>query len=150
MFDNIKCKYPLPLSEYQDLEYQTKDLDNLLFEFEIGEDKKLYKITHNYEPREELEPPEHIKFFSKEYSDWMNAHPRKYLGMTRETIPFTGVITFYTGIPIYASDEDEDKSARLLKGNHWVEFDAYFNHGTLDKLELKKNEDMFYDSVPKL
>ena len=55
LFDSIKCKYPLPRPQdpmelvninFNDLDYQTKDLDETLSEFELREDGTIWKEEH--------------------------------------------------------------------------------------------------------
>lgn len=43
MFDTIRCRYPLPRPEHQDLEFQTKDLDSLLDHYLISADGRLVR-----------------------------------------------------------------------------------------------------------
>lgn len=43
MFDTITCEYPLPVAEHQDLEFQTKDLENLLDHYAITHEGRLIR-----------------------------------------------------------------------------------------------------------
>lgn len=43
MFDTVKCRYPLPLPEYQEREFQTKDTPCQLYEYEIAANGHLFR-----------------------------------------------------------------------------------------------------------
>lgn len=54
MFDDIKCKYPLPLNGANDLVYQTKDTPaQFLDKYEIREDGTLWHENYDIEDQSE-------------------------------------------------------------------------------------------------
>ena len=44
LFDTIQCDYPLPDPEFQQEEFQTKDLDCLLNRYRISADGRLWRL----------------------------------------------------------------------------------------------------------
>ena len=93
MFDNLKCKYELPLNdklkslnlEWSTLTFQTKDLDNCLCDYRITEDGELFEDIKEYErtyytPEEKksgkLKPWDIVKECKliKEYSEKKDFH----------------------------------------------------------------------------
>lgn len=131
MFDDIRCKYPLPLPGANDLAYQTKDTEHqYLDQYEIREDGTLWHEDYDTEDHSDRakwkathpgeEPP-------KELSDALSA----FCGcMTRvnkrwEKVMFTGEIGFYTTL-------GEDHSG-------WIEWSADFIDGELKSIVLIEN-----------
>lgn len=51
MFDYLRCKYPLPVPEAQDVEFQTKDLHCQMDNCEIREDGTLWTQDYDFEDR---------------------------------------------------------------------------------------------------
>ena len=131
MFDNIKCKKELPLTDelktlsikWDDVTFQTKDLDNCLSEYIISEEGELL---------EEIVEREYVYYTEEEKKQKRNKWDfyKEVIEKNRYTkrVEFHGKITFYE---IFDFSETEDI---------WVDFDAYFNYGKLDKLELVKTE----------
>ena len=131
MFDNIKCKKELPLTDelknlpikWDDVTFQTKDLDNCLSE---------YIISENGELLEEVVEREYIYYTEEEKKQKRDKWDfyKEVIEKNRYTkrVEFHGKITFYE---IFDFSETEDI---------WVDFDAYFNYGKLDKLELVKTK----------
>lgn len=132
MFDEIKCKYRLPLPQYQDLQFQTKDTsEQYLDQYEIREDGTLWHEAYDVEDR-------------SEFGKWRREHPNEEIpdtlsglgslaGMAsrinkhwEQVKDFTGEIQFYTGI-------GKDREG-------WVEFSAYFVNGTLNQLHVISHE----------
>lgn len=128
MFDNITVKQNIPLPEalqkldkdWKKYQFQTKDLDNCLLDFWISEEGELFEhvVECDYIPYSEKERK------SKKISPWdmwkevieKNTYDKK--------INHHGVLKFYTYEQL---DESTD---------FWVEFNAYFIYGKLDKIEL--------------
>lgn len=54
MFDNIRCEFPLPDGFDGKLNFQTKDLENLLSTYVITADGKLLLATLNYDDGDKL------------------------------------------------------------------------------------------------
>lgn len=130
MFDTIFCQKELPLNEelkalsikWNEFPFQTKDLDNSLSNYKITEEGLLV---------EEVTEGEYISFTEEElkskyrkswecYKEFVvtNKHDKK--------IEHHGVVNFYSDVDY--TDEEE----------LWVEFNAYFVYGKLDKIELKE------------
>lgn len=109
MFDNIKCKYPLPVDGANDLNYQTKctpaqQLDN----YEIREDGTLWHETYDNRFENTTEAP--LGFYiHRDNERW-------------ELIDITGEVRFYTLLP--------------PKHSGWIEWSAYFVAGKLNQLHL--------------
>ena len=131
MFDYIKCKKELPLTEelknlpikWDELQFQTKDLDNCLLE---------YIISENGELLEEVVEREYIHYTEEEKKQNRNkwSFYKDVIEKNRYTkkVEYHGKIVFYEIIDF---SETEDI---------WLDFEAYFNYGDLDKLELVKVE----------
>ena len=132
MFDYIKCKAKLPLNEelnnlpidWGDVSFQTKDLENCLLDYTISKSGKLIenikKYEHVYFSKEEIK--------EKKLKPWDFVKESKLISDTSETINFHGKITFGE---ILDFSEDEDI---------WVDFEAYFIYGKLDRIDLLKVE----------
>ena len=132
MFDDITCKKELPLNEelktlpikWEEVGFQTKDLENCLLHYTISEDGRLLEhvveqeyvhYTEEEKKRKDRKPWDLYKdvTIKKKYDKEVDHH---------------GVVNFYTNVDY--TDEEE----------FWVEFNAYFVYGKLDKIELFKCE----------
>jgi len=132
MFSYIKCKKELPLTDelkgltvkWEEAQFQTKDLDNCLETYIISEDGELLEEVIEYE----------YTYYSKEekkqkdHKPWNMVKDQKIVKQETKKVDFHGKITFYETLDF--SDEE----------SVWVDFDAYFVYGKLDKLELVKVE----------
>jgi hypothetical protein len=139
MYDTVFCKKKLPLSKelkklkdikWEELDFQTKDLECTLTDYEITKSGKLR--VHKHE---------------REWVDDENAFLKGYLKSTKdwwEDEIFTGTIDFYTGLTtgpeginvLNAHQISEDKE---IEGDDWwVEFTAEFVKGKLTELKLLK------------
>ena len=141
MFDDIRCKYPLPLAGANDLGYQTKDTDRQFMDlYEIREDGTLWHECYDFEDRSKLakwkavnpgkEPPKELK-----------DDPFAFMGiMTRvnqrwEQVNVTGEIRFYTTYRIVDGKMvDTERS-----DGGWLEWSAYFVNGKLNQVHLVEN-----------
>lgn len=120
MFDYISVADKLPTNAEIDAAgldlykepFQTKDLDNILATYYI-QGGRLYveKYRHSEWVQDDSS-------FAGGYIDSQDPYQE-------ELINFHGKINFYHFI-----DKDDH--------DHWVEYDAYFTHGKLEKLELVK------------
>jgi hypothetical protein len=131
MFDYIKCKKELPLTEelknlpvkWDELQFQTKDLDNCLLE---------YIISENGELLEEVVEREYIHYTEEEKKQNNNKWNfyKDIIEKNRYTkkVEYHGKVVFYEIIDF---SETEDI---------WLDFEAYFNYGNLDRIELIKTE----------
>ena len=121
MYDDIVCKYPLPLPEdtkgFHPYGFQTKDLDNALDCYEIREDGTLW-----------------LRECEREYTD---GNPKgktwsEKIGIVKETkvwwthVKLTKTINMYT----YQHGEGEY--------DYWVEFVIEFVDGVINKITLLK------------
>ena len=132
MFDDITCKKELPLNEelktlsikWEEVGFQTKDLENCLLHYTISEDGRLLEhvveqeyVHYTEEERKQKgrRPWDLYKevIIKNEYDKEVHHH---------------GVVNFYTGVDY--TDEEE----------FWVEFNAFFIYGKLDRIELFKCE----------
>jgi len=128
MFDNIICRYPLPLSDklkaintdWARADFQTKDLDCSL---------SMYYINESGEIEEEVIEREYIPYPEGEEPDcaWCVWKEVKITNRYLKPVDFHGKISFYTSL---SYDETQDV---------WVEFDAYFIYGKLDKIILTED-----------
>ncbi len=124
MYDDIVCKYPLPLPEdtkgFVPLRFQTKDLDNALDCYEIREDGTLWLRECEREYTEGN--PNGKTFFEK-------------FGVVKETkVWWTHVKTTNT-IRMYDYNNCNDGPY-----DYWVEFEIVFIDGVIDKIKLIKFE----------
>ena len=124
MYDDIVCKYPLPLPEdskgFVPLRFQTKDLDNALDCYEIREDGTLWLRECE---REYTEGNPDDKTWSEKF------------GIVKETkVWWTHVKTTRT-IRMYDYNNYNDGPY-----DYWVEFEIVFIDGVIDKINLVKFE----------
>ena len=132
MFSYIKCKKELPLTEelkglsvkWNELQYQTKDLDNCLETYIISEDGELLEEVIEYEYTYYTEEEKK----QKDHKPWNIVKDQKVVKQETKKVDFHGKIVFYETLDL--NDEE----------SIWVDFDAYFVYGKLDKLELAKVE----------
>ena len=128
MFDTILCKYPLPLSEtlkklsidWGDTSFQSKDLAEMM---------SLYTITSDGELLKEVIENEYVEYTKEELKElkpkpWSSFKEIRIKNKYVETVLHHGTINFYTSVDYTAEEE------------LWVEFNAYFIYGKLDKIEL--------------
>lgn len=128
MFDNVKCKAALPLPEsLKDLPinwgeevFQTKSMDNYMGTYVITEDAQLVELVIENE----------YVFYTEEEKKELDIKPwvvyKEVIEKSRQEKPvdYHGVVNFYT---VVRRTEEKDQ---------WVEFDAYFIYGKLDKIKL--------------
>ena len=122
MYDDIVCKYPLPLPEdtkgFVPLRFQTKDLDNALDCYEIREDGTLWLRECE---REYTEGDPNGKTFFEKY------------GMVKVTKDWwTHVKTTNTILMYHYSNYNDGPY------DYWVEFEIVFIDGVIDKIKLIK------------
>jgi len=142
MFDTIFVKKKLPLTKelkalnvkWEELVFQTKDLENLLDTYKIT---KSGKLKHLWQKREWKDDD---AAFLKGYFDVVDEEWRE--------VPHHGTVTFYTSH--CTNDEkhwdalgDEDQLSfddiELIAGDDWwVEFEAVFTKGKLEHIRLIK------------
>jgi len=128
MFDEIKVSVELPLNDelkkhsinWSEINFQTKDLDNCLSQYFITETGDLVEeiVEREYIPFSEEERK------SKEVRPWNIWKEVIEKDRYTKKIDYHGKITFYSSID--SSDTEET----------WMDFDAYFIYGKLDKILL--------------
>ena len=121
MFDEIVCKYPLPLPEdtkgFRPYGFQTKDLDNTLDRYEIREDGTLW-----------------LRECEREYTDG-NPNGKTWsekIGIVKETKVWWTHVKLTKKINMYTYHQGENEY------DYWVEFVVEFVDGIINKIELKK------------
>lgn len=132
MFSYIKCKKELPLTDelkglsvkWDEVQYQTKDMDNCLETYIISEDGELLEEVIEYEYTYYTEEEKK----QKEHKPWNIVKDQKIVKQETKKVEFHGKIIFYETL-----DLNDQESI-------WVDFEAYFVYGKLDKLELAKVE----------
>jgi hypothetical protein len=121
MYDDIVCKYPLPLPEdtkgFHPCGFQTKDLENALDCYEIREDGTLW-----------------LRECEREYIDgdpkgktWSDK-----IGLVKETKVWWTPVKITKSINMYTYQQGEGQY------DYWVDFAIVFIDGVLQKIELKK------------
>ena len=108
VFDYLRCKYPLPVSGANDLEFQTKDTDAQYLErYEIRADGTLWHQVYETEDRSDPNAEGLMRFVgcaTRVNERW-------------EPEPHTGTLEFYTDF-----------------NGGWLEFAALFEGGELKSL----------------
>ena len=131
MFDNITCKYALPLPWANALHYQTKDTSaQYLDNYEIREDGTLWHELYDTEDQSDLakwqaanpgkEPPEELQGIRAFCGCATRVNTRW------EPEPITGEIVFYTSLETTARGQTEG----------WLEWSAYFENGKVSRMNL--------------
>lgn len=130
MFDDLTCKYPLPVEGANELDFQTKDMDCLLTKYELREDGTLWVETYDTEDQSPA-------------TKWEREHPGEpappeasgLLGlcgcMSRVNKRWERVTDITGEIRFYTNDWPQG----------WIEFSSYFVSGQLKELNLIKNGD---------
>ena len=122
MYDNIVCKYPLPLPEdtkgYILESFQTKDLDCGLDCYEIRDDGTLWLRECE---REYIEGNPNGKTFSEKF------------GIIKEIKHWWTHVKTTTTIRMYDYNNYNDGPY-----DYWVEFEVIFIDGVIDKIKLIK------------
>jgi len=143
LFDSLYVKKKLPLTkelkdlkvDWEELDFQTKDLENALDTYEIT---KAGKLRHLWQERA--------------WKDDDDAFLKGYFEVVKEEwrdVDFHGTINFYTSYCDnkkyywdYVNDDPEQltwEDIELIQGNDWwFEFEAYFTKGKLDDIKLIK------------
>ncbi len=123
MYDDIICKYPLPLPQdtkgFEPRGFQTKDLDNALDCYEIREDGTLWLRECE---REYTEGNPNGKTWSEKF------------GIVKETKVWWTHVKLTKSIDIYDYQHGEGEY------DYWVEFEIVFIDGVIDKIKLIKFE----------
>lgn len=137
MFDDIKCKYPLPLAGANDLAYQTKDTAAQYCDlYEIREDGTLWHEEYDTEDQSDAakwekenpgkEAPKELDAFC----GCMTKVNKRWVQVPN----VTGEICFYT---IYSIVDGKMTNATSRDG--WLEWSAYFVAGKLNQVNLVEN-----------
>ena len=117
MFDEIKCKYPLPVKGANKLLYQTKDTDAQIMDlYEIRKDGTLWHEIYDIEDKSNPK--------AKGYLRLAGCMTRVNKQWKQEDI--TGEIRFYT--------------STCKKHDKWLEFSEYFVDGKLNQIHKTKRD----------
>ena len=130
MFDEIVVKKTLPLPKevkklpikWNEHKFQTKDLENCLLEYFVDKKGELFEVVIE---REYIEWSEEEKR-SKDFCSWNIYKDSKEISRHNKKVEYHGIIRFYD---YFTLDPENDA---------WLEFEAYFSYGKLDKIELKE------------
>lgn len=109
VYDQLRCKYPLPRPGANDLDYQTKDTPaQFIDNYEIREDGSLWHEAYDVEDRSDP----NSEGLAALFGCMARVNPRW------ERVDITGEIVFYT---------DDEPGV-------WVEWSAYFIGGQLQSM----------------
>ena len=119
MFDNIHCEYKLPNKKHQNLEYQTKDLENFLDLYTITEEGHLIHHSRTYEavPEEKREHYGTPEWDKNPILQMCGSIKSIYAGDI--DVNYEGTINFYT----------------MGSKKEWIEYEAAFVGGSV--IEIK-------------
>jgi len=112
MFDQIICRYPLPIPGANDLDYQTKSLDCVLDDLEIREDGSLWKEHYDVEDHSDPKANGIASVFGS----------MARVNLRWEPEPYTGEICFHTSL-------GKDHSG-------WIDFSAWFADGKIKEVSV--------------
>lgn len=133
MFDNIKCEYPLPEAEAQDLHFQTKDFDCQMENYTITKEGRL---VHHYReleatPDDELPYKDHPKSWRR-----IIGSMRTRKGSERDIdMNFHGWIRFYDYIKKKDLKPELFDDAEEVDACVWYEYKAKFTDGQLVEIQ---------------
>ncbi len=137
MFDDIICKYPLPVPGANALRFQTKDTPNQFLNlYEIREDGSLWHEDYDVEDRSDaaLWQREHPgQEVPKELDGFVGCAAR----INKRWVPvpdFDGDLVFYS---MYDIKEGKMVESHARAG--WIEFRALYNSGKLVDMKLVEN-----------
>jgi hypothetical protein len=135
MFDDIRCKYPLPIEGACELPYQTKDTDaQFLDQYEITEKGELIHQTYTVEDRskrglwEKENPGKEVPPELTGFDAFIGCMARNSTGWKTEN-DFFGKIVFYERI-VKGDVNDEDSG--------WLEWSAKIADGKLISIRLEE------------
>ena len=133
LYDSIKCKYPLPRPDnpmelkdfnFNSTSFQTKDLENILEDYEIREDGSLWiRRTES----------EYVEGDKKAKSLIDRLGHMKLIKEWWEPTKFTGVIEFYNSIGF---DGEVDRDS--YEHDYFIEYIATFFNGQITTIGLLK------------
>lgn len=110
MFDSVKCRYPVPDPECQNLDFQTKDLEQTLSEYVILEDGRLVVRRRDVE--------------------WVD-DPSAFLGSHMVTKRSWWEEDYHHGDVVIYGLKRSDKPA---EGDNWVEYVVRFTRGRVESI----------------
>lgn len=130
MFDEIIVKKVLPLPKevktlpikWSEHKFQTKDLENCLLEYFIDKKGDLYQVVVENKYIEWTEEEKK----SKDFRPWNIYKDCVEISRHNAKVEHHGIIRFYD---YFTLDPETDC---------WLEFEAYFVYGKLDKIALKE------------
>jgi hypothetical protein len=116
MFDELRCRYPLPVDGANELLYQTKSLTNALDQYQISEQGELSRLDYDLEDRSDPTKPGLLALVgiaTRVNERWVPE-------------PLTGEVRFHGSLDGSWSEQS------------WLEFSAYFVKGKLRELHQLK------------
>lgn len=130
MFDDLVCKYPLPIAGANDLRYQTKDTKAQFMDlYEIREDGTLWHEDYDCEDHSDAakwqaeNPGKELPEYLSGLLSFVGCMARVRKRWERVD-NFTGEIRFYDA----------------LKPKGWIEWSAYFENGVVCRMNLIRHE----------
>lgn len=135
MFDDFLCRYPLPIPEANELDYQTKSTPAQGLDlYELRADGTLWHEDYDVEDRSDYGVALRA---GKDVSELGLASLAGCLTRVNKRWvpePLTGEIRFYTMYGL-----DGDKMVDTEERDGWIEWSAYFKDGKLQQLNLIEN-----------
>lgn len=122
MFDSLYCKYPLPIPEVQEMQFQTKDLDNFLNNYLIDENGVLWREDYDTEDRSDPNAKGIVRLFG-----CMTRVNQKWVAVS----DFNDEIEFYSEYPSYGEKREHCG---------WTSFLAQFKNGQMTSIQIKEND----------
>lgn len=130
MFDNIECQYPLPIPDdpielrgfpFNSRVYQTKSFDTVMDTYIIKADGTLWHEEYDIEDKSDP----NATGFARCYGIMTRTNKRE-----KQLSDYTGVVNFYEYI--------SDFAGTTLNNDYWIEYNATFVNGLIQKIELFK------------
>lgn len=118
MYDTITVTFALDGDDTLiNAQFQTKDLDCLLLDYEFTEDGRLLEHRYDYEET----PPDELPFPKQPFIGAIRRVPHS---LTKHDVNYHGIINMYThGL-----------------NQEWIEFDLVFTHGKLEEVRRVLNK----------
>lgn len=115
VYDNVRCKYPLPDAEAQDLEYQTKStFAPYLENYVITQDGRLLKEEYNIREEQAPDSPVGCRLL-REHCRWVEADFRGELEIYTTVRQPDESLRWYS----YLLWFKDNRVADLQRGNSW-------------------------------
>lgn len=122
MFDSLYCKYPLPISEVQEMQFQTKDLESFLNNYLIDEQGVLWREEYDTENRSDPNAKGVARLLGS-----MARVNKKMVAMP----DFNDQIEFYSEYPSYGEKRESCG---------WTTFLAQFKNGKIASIKIVEDD----------